>query len=92
MRDVEELRAEVEKIKERNSRVEADKAWEVSVARTIILTIITYVVATLALWVIGNSSPFVNALVPSLGFLLSVQSLPFVKGWWVKNYLRNRKV
>lgn len=31
--ELDELKAEVEKIKERNARVEADKAWETSVTR-----------------------------------------------------------
>ena len=84
------LKNEIEKIKERNSRVEADKAWETSFTRMVVVAVSTYIVATLALWVIANEAPFVNALIPSLGFLLSVQSLPIVKRWWVKRYLEGK--
>jgi len=33
MEELEELKVEIEKIKERNKRVEADKAWETSFSR-----------------------------------------------------------
>jgi preprotein translocase subunit SecF len=84
---MDELKEEIEKIQERNRRVEADKAWETSFTRMAVLAVITYIVAMLALWVIGNDAPFVNALIPTIGFLLSVQSLPLVKRWWVRKYL-----
>lgn len=85
-----DLKVEIERIKERNERVEVDKAWETSVTRMAVLAVSTYVVAALTLWTIGNDGPFVNALIPTIGFLLSVQSLPLVKRWWVKRHLAKK--
>ncbi|MFZ2253395.1 MAG: hypothetical protein WAW13_04500 [Minisyncoccia bacterium] len=75
---------QIDEIKERNRRVELDKAWETSVARRFIIAVITYVVATIWLIVIENEKPFLNALVPLGGYLLSTLSLSFVKKWWIE--------
>jgi len=79
-----DLEEEIRKIKERNSRVETDKAWETSQTRIIFLSVITYVLVTLVLCVIHNERPFVYSLIPTLGYFISMQSLPFIKKWWVK--------
>ena len=80
------LEKEVEIIKERNSRVEADKAWEVSYFRILLITFIIYVIELR--YYIGSNSFFLNAFVPAIGYFISVQSLPFIKKWWMKNYAR----
>ena len=72
-------------LKERNARVEADKAWEVSKTRVGSVMVITYFVAVVLLTLIGNDNVWRNALVPVAGYLLSTQSLPFMKRWWIKN-------
>lgn len=79
------LEQEVEKIKERNRRVEADKAWETSLFRTLTIAISTYVVVAVFLYLLGVESFLLSATVPALGFFLSTQSLPFIKNWWIKN-------
>jgi len=71
-------------ILERNARVEADKAWERSFVRIGAIAVITYVCASLVMLVIGVTNPFLSALIPVLGYVLSTQSLPFLKSWWVK--------
>jgi hypothetical protein len=71
-------------IEERNRRVELDKAWEGSFARIATISVITYFVALYILYSINASSPFLGAFVPVLGFILSVQSLPLIKKWWMK--------
>lgn len=76
----------IEKIIDRNNRVEADKAWETSKTRRGVIAIITYSIATLFMWRIGVSDPFVNALVPTGGYLLSTLPLSFVKGYWLKKF------
>lgn len=83
-----ELEQEIQQIKERNRRVEADKAWETSWTRIISILIITYVVASIVMYVIGVEHVLYNALIPTLGFFLSVQSLPVIKRWWVNAYMR----
>lgn len=71
-------------ILERNARVEADKAWEVSWCRRITVTVLTYGIATLFLWMIANEHFWLNAGVPALGYLLSTLSLPWMKQWWMR--------
>lgn len=88
MTSIEELEKEIEKLKERNVRVDADKAWEVSGFRIFSIAIITYIAAAGFLALIGVGVYFLSALVPVLGYLLSVQSLPLVKKWWIGNFLK----
>lgn len=78
------LHERVQAIEQRNARVEREKAWETSVTRTLVIAILTYFVAVLLFWMLGNQQYFLNALVPTVGFILSVQSVPFVKKWWVR--------
>lgn len=73
----------ISQIIERNQRVELDKAWETSKTRRSLIAVTTYVVATVWLFVIGNESPYLNALVPCGGYLFSTLSFPFVKRWWI---------
>lgn len=73
------------KIEERNKRVELDKAWETSFVRILFICIITYLAAFLVLYSIGVSKPYLSALIPVLGFILSTQSIPVVKKYWIKN-------
>ena len=79
---IKNLEKEVEIIKGRNARVEADKAWEVSYFRIILITLIIYVIELR--YYIKSDSFFLNAFVPAIGFFVSVQSLPFIKKWWIK--------
>jgi len=79
------LETEVALIKERNLRVEADKAWETSHFRVLLISTIIYVVTVKVMYFIGASNYLLNALVPPLGYFISVQSLPFIKKWWIKN-------
>jgi hypothetical protein len=80
------METELEKINERNKRVELDKAWETSKTRRGIIIIFTYVVAASFLASIGNASPQINALVPVGGYFLSTLSLPILKKWWISKY------
>lgn len=84
MDELNELKKEVEKIKERNARVEADKAWETSLFRKILVAILTYIVIVLFFAVAGLPKPFINAIVPTLGFLLSTLSISIFKTLWLK--------
>ncbi len=69
----------IERIHERNVRVEADKAWETSLVRVLIIAAITYVSASLFLYMIGVSDWYLSAFVPVGGYVLSTQSLPAIK-------------
>lgn len=80
------MKEEIEAIQERNKRVELDKAWETSRTRRSIVAFLTYLTAAVFLKLIGNSQPFLNALVPFGGYLFSTITLPYVKRWWTKRY------
>jgi hypothetical protein len=84
MTSLEKLETEIQHIKERNKRVELDKAWELSTTRKIIIAIATYIVIGLFLLVSRIPDPWLNALIPSLAFLLSTLSLPILKEQWKK--------
>lgn len=80
---LQQLEKEITALKERNARVEADKAWEVSWFRMFSVALVTYIIAALVLWLIGANNVFLGALVPTVGFILSTQSLPVIKRWWL---------
>lgn len=75
----------VEKILERNTRVEADKAWETSKTRRACIAAVTYAVAAIFMYRIGVGDPLLNAFVPTGGYLLSTLSFAYIKRWWVQN-------
>lgn len=85
MEELEEIKKEIELIKERNKRVEADKAWETSKVRMLSILAMTYVITALVFYFIGVKNYLLSPLVPTIGFFLSVQSLPFIKKWWIKS-------
>lgn len=78
------LEKEIEKIKERNRRVEADKAWETSWVRRMFIAVSTYVLVVILLVSVGTEKPFITAIVPALAYVVSTASLGIVKSWWVK--------
>lgn len=73
----------IELIEKRNKRVELDKAWEVSIFRRVVIAILTYFVIVLFFVAAGLPKPFVNPIVPTVGFVLSTLSMPFFKSIWV---------
>ena len=79
------LEQRIEKIEKRNTRVEQDKNWETSWTRKVSISTLTYVSVVVYLLVIKNDSPYINALVPVMGFLLSTLVLPQVRKIWEKN-------
>lgn len=66
-------------IRNRNSRVESNKAWETSRLRLFSITGITYVTMVLVFLVLGSTRPLVDALVPTTGFFLSTLTLSFLR-------------
>lgn len=77
------IKQEIAAIKERNKRVELDKAWEISWTRKIIIAILTYAVIVIFFFSAGLPDPFVNSIVPALAFLLSTLTLPIFKKIWI---------
>lgn len=80
------LEKEIAEIKKRNRHVESDKAWETSWTRRILLTFFTYLAIGLYLNAIKIPEPWLNAVVPAVGFMLSTLTLPFFKRMWTKYF------
>lgn len=78
------LEAEIQKIKDRNNRVEADKAWETSWSRKVVIAGVTYFAIALFLLINNFEKPWESAIVPAVGFLLANMSIPFFKNLWLK--------
>lgn len=77
------LEKEINKIKERNKRVELDKKWETSITRRICICVLTYIVVVIYTYLIGRvSNIFLTSLVPVIGFTLSTLSLKGIRKIW----------
>ena len=80
------LENEIVKIKERNKKVELDKAWEISWTRKMCIGILTYIVVVLYSYLINRiNNIWLSSLVPVIGFILSTFSLKLVRNVWEKN-------
>ena len=83
---MEELKKELEEIKQRNKRVELDKKWETSYTRKICICILTYIVVIVYSYIVRNySNILLSSLVPVIGFTLSTLSLKYIRKIWEKN-------
>jgi hypothetical protein len=80
----EELEKRIVNIEQRNKKVEEDKSWEKSYTRRALLILFTYLSIAAYLYFIVHINPWINAIVPALGFLLSTLSLPFFREVWRK--------
>jgi hypothetical protein len=83
-----DIEQEIQNIKNRNQKVEIDKAWEVSLTRRLFIAAVTYGVALAWLGIIEEQSAWLKAFVPVAGYALSTLSLPFLKNWWSKKHFR----
>ena len=81
---IQDLEKEIEKIKERNRRVEREKSWETSWTRRAIISLLTYLVVSLFFVFAGVPNPFINSIVPAVAFILSTVSLGFCKKFWLE--------
>ena len=81
--EIEDLKKEIESIKERNKRVELDKRWETSWTRKICICILTYIVVIIYSYVVRNyDNILLSSLVPVIGFSLSTLSLRYIRKTW----------
>jgi len=81
--DQKNILLEIESIKQRNKRVELDKAWEISWTRKIIIAILTYFVIVIFFIFAQLPKPFINSIVPALAFFISTLTLTVFKKIWV---------
>jgi hypothetical protein len=80
---IKDLESEINILKERNRKVELNKAWETSAARKAGIAITTYFVMCLVMLSLGTKEFYLSAIIPTLGFLLSTLSLNFLKNTWL---------
>lgn len=76
------LEERIASIEKRNKKVELDKAWETSLTRKVLIAILTYTVVAIYLKFVVGIDPWINALVPTAGFLLSTLTLSYCKSFW----------
>lgn len=83
-KQLQQLQEEIEKIKERNRRVEADKAWETSKTRTAFIALVTFVLVLVFLNISGGERPMINAFIAVAGYWISTESYGILKNWWLR--------
>lgn len=81
---MEDLVKRIEKIENRNKNVEQDKAWEISWTRKILIAFFTYIAIALYMLFVLGINPWINAIVPTAGFLLSTLTFSYFKSFWEK--------
>jgi len=81
-----ELEKRIVALERRNKKVEADKGWETSWARRISIAVLTYIVVCTYLAFVIHINPWLNALVPVVGYLLSTLTLGYLKKVWTENH------
>ncbi len=79
------LHQRIEKLEARNTKVEGDKAWETSWTRRLSIMLLTYIVVASYLRFVVHIDPWINALVPVIGFLYSTLTISLLKKKWVMN-------
>jgi hypothetical protein len=79
----------IEKLEARNQKVEGDKAWETSWTRRLSIMVLTYIIVAFYLRFVVHIDPWINALVPVIGFLLSTVTVSRVKKVWVAHRSRH---
>lgn len=80
-----DINKRVATIEKRNKLVELDKAWETSWTRRISIALLTYLVVVAYLGFVIKINPWLNALVPVVGFLLSTLTISYLKQYWIRN-------
>jgi hypothetical protein len=83
MATLQDLEKRVAAVEGRNARVEADKAWETSLARRGALVLFTYLAVGAYLAAVGVPDAWLNAIVPAVAFMLSTLTLPYLKKIWL---------
>lgn len=85
MASLQSLERRVSEIEKRNARVEEDKAWETSLARRALVAAFTYIAVGAYFAAISIPDPWLNAVVPTVAFLLSTLTLPYFRKVWLSS-------
>lgn len=84
MSTLKNLETEIDAIKARNRKVEADKAWETSGTRRLFIAASTYILITIFMIALEVEKPFTAAIIPAVAYLISTLSLGALKKWWLR--------
>ena len=83
MSEITDIKKRLLKIEARNRRVQLDKTWETSWVRRLLILIFTYVLIGFYMNAVNIDHPWLNAVIPSLGFLLSTLTISWLKSLWL---------
>ena len=82
---MDDLQTEILQLQQRNREKDRGKEFESSYTRVIFLMAVTYfTLLTYMALVIKSANPYLDAIVPTVGFNISTWSLPYVKEWWIQ--------
>ena len=82
--EIEQLRQEIEAIKARNARVEADKDWETSKTRTAFICLITFGLVYGFSLLTRQPQALLNSLIAVVAYWISTESYGIIKKWWLR--------
>jgi hypothetical protein len=85
----ESLEREIYEIRERNKRVETEKAWEVSATRKLSISFITYLTVVAFMSINNFPKPWISSLIPVIGYLASTMTLPVIKKMWKQRHAKS---
>ena len=88
LQEINKIKKTLSEIKARNKNVQTDKAWETSNFRKFLICIFTYFSIGIYLNFIKIENPWLNAIVPTLGFMFSTMTFPFFKSLWIKYFYK----
>ena len=92
MAENEDLLHRIERLEARNVRVEGNKAWETSWTRRLAILVLTYITVAFYLHFVVHISPWINALVPVIGYFISTLTIQRLKAYWLdRHYSHGRK-
>lgn len=77
------LEKRVAQLEARNRRVEADKAWETSWTRRLSIMALIYLTIVFYLHFVIHINPWINGLVPVIGYFISTLTVGFLKRRWI---------
>ena len=91
MAELSELEARVLRLESRNQRVEANKAWETSWLRRLTIMLLTYFTVVFYLHFVIHIKPWVNALVPVIGYFISTLTIGWLKARWLDHRISKQR-
>jgi len=78
------LEERIARLETRNRRVESDKAWETSWQRRGSLMVLIYLTIVFYLKFVVHINPWINGLVPVIGYFVSTLTVGFLKKRWLE--------